>query len=116
MDETELVFVGRKHGSSSEQIAVLDFGQNQTSCQHRKSEISCSGYTNLEVLSCSAPTDLSATSNVPFHLCITKGKKYVVSCKSYNFLNMTLALSMCVFFLFSLIVNCENLMENFMVV
>jgi hypothetical protein len=79
--------------SSSEQIAVLDFGQNPPFRQRGlKSEISCSGHMNVEVRRCSGPTELNAKRNVPFYRCVTKRKKYVVSSKCYILCNIVLAI------------------------
>jgi hypothetical protein len=84
MDETQLVFVGRKHGSSSDQIAVLDFSRIEPFCQHRlTSENLSSACLNLEVCDhlFPNPTGPCTMNSVPFFR-IVKNSRAVSFCKA----------------------------------
>jgi hypothetical protein len=98
MDETQLIFFGVEWGSHTPRVGVFDFGRVQPVCQHQpKSEISCSGYMNLEILDYIPENSVGANSqiNIPFSRCVNKVTRCVVkpSVDWYDTLKWPLILS-----------------------
>jgi hypothetical protein len=77
MDETQLVFVGRKPGSSSDQIAVLDFSRIEPFCQHKLTSDNLSpACLNMEVRDhfLRNHPELCTMKSVPFFQVVRKSK------------------------------------------